>query len=439
MSSIKFISLIKDIKSSYGLRFYTFLLTFIIAIPLIHLVFVFDFTNYLNYPIIKINLILPQHSNASTVNYQKRPPDGYVIDINRVNKHCEPINYTTSTLRKYPVQNCLDYLDSKQADYLVKPSSPKYCDENDPMIFHVYWRGKSTEKIALMIKSFLYTQPLRCSCLYIWVDENYEDLRLDKKIWPLIRFSGKNLFFKKWVTDEQLNSDPIFLGWKSKISLNQNVVGFSDIVRFVLLYRYGGMYLDADVLCLRDMRPIYNLNFDFAYRWSFWTHYNTAILRLQLNSTIGRIIIKEAMLNNMNFHPMSIKDYISKSKPITVHDLNEHLYMMPVILFDPLWLKVDLSIVNQILRPNLNVFSDVFKPYVLNYEFPASLVRKMNNNPLKLRHKHQFFRGAFTYHWHNNWRSSIDPESWLGVLESAYDAFIEGLYRDENTRAYIYD
>ncbi|CAG8759674.1 3380_t:CDS:1, partial [Dentiscutata heterogama] len=114
-----------------------------------------------------------------------------------------------------------------------------------------------------------------------------------------------------------------------------------------------------------------------------------------------------------------------KYKSITVQDLNQHLYMMPVILFDPLWLKADLTVVNQILRPNLNVFLDVFKPYVLDYEFPAILVRKMNNDPLKLRHKHQFFRGAFTYHWHNNWRRSIDPESWLGVLESAYDAFIE--------------
>ncbi|CAG8643145.1 5573_t:CDS:2, partial [Racocetra fulgida] len=176
------------------------------------------------------------------MNYQKRPPDGYVIDINQVNKHCEPINYTTAFLYKYPVQSCLDYLDSKQSDYLVKPSSPKYCNENDPMIFHVYWK----------------------------------DLRLHKKIWPLIRFSGKNLFFKMWITEEQLNSDPIFLGWKSKLNsgpifngwklnLNKNVVGFSDIVRFVLLHRYGGMYLDADVLCLRDLSPIYHLNFDFAY------------------------------------------------------------------------------------------------------------------------------------------------------------------------------
>ncbi|CAG8575075.1 6074_t:CDS:1 [Scutellospora calospora] len=366
------------------------------------------------------------------MNYQKRPPDGYVIDINQVNKHCEPINYTTAVLYKYPVQDCLDYLDTKQSEYLVKPASPKYCNEKDPMIFHVYWRGNMVEKIALMIKSFLYTQPLNCSRLYVWVDENSEDLRLNNEILPLIRFSGKNLVFKKWITSEQLNSDPIFNGWKSKLRSNQNVVGFSDIVRFVLLYRYGGMYLDADVLCLRDMRPLYYLNFDFAYRWSIWTHYNTAILRLQPNSTICRTIIQEAILNNMDFHPMSLKNYLikDKSKTITNHDLNKHLYMMPVILFDPLWLKADLTIVNQILNPNLNTFFDVFKPYILDYEFPESLITKMNNDPLKLRNKHHFFRGAFTYHWHNNWDRSINPKSWLGVLENAYDAFIQG--RDSN-------
>ena len=34
------------------------------------------------------------------------------------------------------------------------------------------------------------------------------------------------------------------------------VAAFSDLVRYVLLYNYGGLWMDNDVLLLRDVYPV---------------------------------------------------------------------------------------------------------------------------------------------------------------------------------------
>jgi hypothetical protein len=37
-----------------------------------------------------------------------------------------------------------------------------------------------------------------------------------------------------------------------------------------------------------------------------------------------------------------------------------------------------------------------------------------------------FFRGAWTYHIHNQWLKEPEPNSWLHVLQSAHDGFFDG-------------
>ena len=97
--------------------------------------------------------------------------------------------------------------------------------------------------------------------------------------------------------------------------------------------------------------------------------------------------------------------------------------MLPVALFDPLWLKRDRRQPKSILTPNINSWYDVFNPNLSENEF-------IDVNPedvsLDLRKVDKFFPGAFTYHWHNNWKTEILPTSWMGVLQSSYDEFLKG-------------
>ncbi|KAF9577904.1 hypothetical protein BGW38_006601, partial [Lunasporangiospora selenospora] len=72
-------------------------------------------------------------------------------------------------------------------------------------------------------------------------------------------------------------------------------VALSDAARFLILNRNGGIYLDADVLLLKDMSPFYDApELEFAYEWSNTGMYNTAILRLFKESTVARRILDGA-------------------------------------------------------------------------------------------------------------------------------------------------
>jgi WD repeat and SOF domain-containing protein 1 len=86
-------------------------------------------------------------------------------------------------------------------------------------------------------------------------------------------------------------------------------VVLSDMARFVLCHRFGGIYLDADTILLRDWEELWGWKGAFAYRWSRLDKYNTAVLKLHRNSALGSFLFKTALANGLDFHPMTISRY----------------------------------------------------------------------------------------------------------------------------------
>ena len=65
---------------------------------------------------------------------------------------------------------------------------------------------------------------------------------------------------------------------------NQKYVKFrSDIARLMILFNYGGIYFDLDIILLKDINCI--LDFEFCYQWGGKTGGNNAFLRLKKGST----------------------------------------------------------------------------------------------------------------------------------------------------------
>ena len=108
----------------------------------------------------------------------------------------------------------------------------------------------------------------------------------------------------------------------------------SDMARFVLTYRYGGVYLDADTLFLRDWEEIWGWHGAFGYRWSRLKLYNTAVLKMARGSALGSAIFKTAFRNGLDFHPMVVSRYLKEMR------MEELLLRLPDALFDPAWLNV---------------------------------------------------------------------------------------------------
>lgn len=109
-------------------------------------------------------------------------------------------------------------------------------------------------------------------------------------------------------------------------------VVLSDLVRFVLCHRFGGIYLDVDTIFLRDWEELWGTPAAFSYRWSRLKRYNTAVLRMHKGSALGSFILHTAVRNGMDFHPIAIGRYLRDAQ------MENLLFRLPDALFDSAWL-----------------------------------------------------------------------------------------------------
>lgn len=131
--------------------------------------------------------------------------------------------------------------------------------------------------------------------------------------------------------DDKINR----VGSKSPSSYDRLSVILSDMARFVLCHRFGGIYLDADTILLRDWEELWGWRGAFAYRWSRLEKYNTAVLRMNRGSALGTFLFRTALQNGLDFHPMSISKYTKDAH------LEGLLLRLPDALFDSAWLSAE--------------------------------------------------------------------------------------------------
>lgn len=133
------------------------------------------------------------------------------------------------------------------------------------------------------------------------------------------------------------NDDEILkrLGSKSADSYDRLSVILSDMARFVLCHRFGGVYLDADTILLRDWEELWGWKGAFAYRWSRLEKYNTAVLRMNKGSALGTFLFRTALKNGLDFHPMTVSRYTKDAY------LEGLLLRLPDALFDSAWLNTE--------------------------------------------------------------------------------------------------
>lgn len=125
------------------------------------------------------------------------------------------------------------------------------------------------------------------------------------------------------------------VGSSSPSSYDRLSVILSDMARFVLCHRFGGIYLDADTILLRDWEELWGWKGAFAYRWSRLETYNTAVLRLHKGSALGTFLFRTALKNGLDFHPMTVSKYTADAA------LEGLLLRLPDALFDSAWLNTE--------------------------------------------------------------------------------------------------
>ncbi|TRM66851.1 hypothetical protein BD626DRAFT_396374 [Schizophyllum amplum] len=351
-------------------------------------------------------------------------------------------------------------------------SLPEPCDPENPRIFHMFWTGPFTDKPYLALMSFLFTQNTGIHLkdwpadaricrpqFWLWINpgpaaavpnpsamhDMYEQLKASPWAAPFLHPRFKDVVqFKLWNTTEQLDgipelksewralSDTLFnsgghiinvpkkeekvedqaaadgnstttttkkddndmlnrTGSKSSSEYDRLSVILSDMARFVLCHRFGGVYLDADTIFLRDWEELWGWKGAFAYRWSRLPKYNTAVLRMHKGSALGTFLFRTALKNGLDFHPMSVSRYTADAQTEGL------LLRLPDALFDSAWLNTEFYQRDRPPQPYFEEFANFFDTPGRDSAAPQALGFE------------GFFRGAYSYHFHNFWWKPFDP------------------------------
>jgi hypothetical protein len=269
--------------------------------------------------------------------------------------------------------------------------------------FHLYWSGAFGAKPAFCVKSFLATQDLARSELWLWLDgESGYDGHADN---PLLRPLLPFLQVRRFDPEVEARGTPL----ERRLDLwkNTSPTRRSNFVRHVVLYQYGGTYADMDTMFLRDMGPLFRdprLPDEFCYRWSVSTPYgNSAILRLRQHGELAAAL-------------MSKCDEYNSCRPHHVLRFAENqdldLTVLPCAFFDPLWPRHDRE--DKYASAPFHRFEDFFRRFGWRHRRKSSI-----------RSYRDFFPGAFTYHWHNCWDADEHSDSYFGLFNREFDEILE--------------
>jgi len=238
--------------------------------------------------------------------------------------------------------------------------------------FHCYWNGNLNEAHLYSILSCYYFNVRKNKHkIILWLENNvpnHYNTEIEK-------YAEIRLFS---YTDEK---NACFLK-NMDLNYNKKISYYSDVVRYILLYNYGGVWFDLDCFILRSFDPIF-YNFEnkiCVYTWENNIYPNGAIyISLEPRS--------ETMKNIIEFIVKRSQGWGFQEARLTF-DLPLDLLVLPCSWFDAGWIN----------NPFLFHFNNFFDPTDKQYDFD------------------NFFKGAFCFHWHNNWNKKIDASSAVSQL-----------------------
>jgi hypothetical protein len=290
------------------------------------------------------------------------------------------------------MRKLLDIIDYDNNIEVAKNLTGEY---NNPIIFHCYWKGDLNSKHLASIKSCYYynISNKKNRKIVLWIENNVPNT-INIKLQKYCEIKNFNLDFEKQNT---------FL---SNININNgfnDVTLYSDYIRMILLYKYGGCWFDLDIYFLRCIDPVL-VNYENEICVIEWGNENfpnnCLIISLESNSEKLKHIIEYIITRNRGFGFLQAN---------LTYDLPLDFLVLPCAWFDPLMIR----------QPYTNIKTEsFFKTTSKEYTFD------------------NFFNGAFTYHWHNQWNTEIESNSIFCQLNSIIDKKIISGGRKKRTKRY---
>ena len=263
---------------------------------------------------------------------------------------------------------------SKTTDYdeTIKLANKLTGEYDKSVIFHCYWHGNLNEKHLYSVLSCYYFNVLNCNHkIILWLENNAPN-DINKEISKYCEIKQFSLQTEKENTN--------FI--KNDFYYNKKLSFYSDVVRYLLLYNYGGCWFDLDCFVLRNFDPIFK-NYEkevCVYQWEKQNYPNGAIfISLELKSP--------KMKQNIDFIINRNRGWGFQEARLT-YDLPLEMLVLPCSWFNGDWIQNPYNIGTP------NFFKNTEKKYTFD----------------------NFFNGAFCYHWHNKWNKPCEDNSIIKQL-----------------------
>ena len=259
---------------------------------------------------------------------------------------------------------------------------------DSPVVFHSFWNGNLTEKHLYSILSCYYFNVHKNKHrIILWLENNIpnefnDEIKKYAEIRPFSLIEEKKDTFME--TKE--------LKWNDKLTPDWSLAYLSDLVRYLLLYKYGGCWFDLDCFFLRSFDPLFKTygHEVCVYQWASDNNPNGAIY-VSLDPRSERV------KKNIEFIMRRNRGWGFAEARLT-YDLPLDMLVLPCTWFDAAW------ITGYICNWN-SFFTDTDK----KYDFT------------------NFYNGAFCFHWHNRWTRPIQEKSIFNQLVNLIKADLKPL------------
>lgn len=158
--------------------------------------------------------------------------------------------------------DCYDFAGTIRAEPKTTPSHPVPLEKR--IHFHSYWRTDLApfgERQEWMLKSFFATQDMSSTRFILWSNG---DLR-DNPILNKYVDTYPEAFALRIVDIQELAKGTTLEGSTLLQSKDSKAWIDGDLVRLLLLWAYGGVWIDMDSLLTRDLAPL--LEHEFLTQW----------------------------------------------------------------------------------------------------------------------------------------------------------------------------
>lgn len=236
-----------------------------------------------------------------------------------------------------------------------------------PVIFHCYWNGALNEKHLYSILSCYYFNVYKNKHkIILWLENNTaNEYNTEIEKYAEIQYFSLS---------DEMHKTNFIKNYRYNFS---QITYYSDFVRNLFLYNYGGVWFDLDCFFLRNFDPIF-IHFEneiCVYQWETQNYPNNAIyISLEPKS--------EKMKKNIEFIMNRNSGWGFQEAQLT-YDLPLDMLVLPCSWFNADWIQNPYNI------GTINFFENTDKYY--NFD--------------------NFYKGAFCYHWHNKWNKKTEENS----------------------------